>query len=193
MPGLDTGIIFVDPNSNVIMSVDKTNKRIGINTADPTVSFEVTGNAKITGDLTVTGDIGLDDVTLDDASIQNLTISSGGSIVTSVANTFVPVILSTTKQALSGAGAVNITAYKTDVTTTGANALTLASGAVIGQLKKIQLIVDGGDGTLTFNSTQTIVFADVGDTAELIWNGTAWVVIDTYNCADGATAPVYTP
>lgn len=36
----------------------------------------------------------------------------------------------------------------------------------------------------------TITFADVGDVAELMWNGTAWIAIALYNVADGATAPV---
>ena len=97
------------------------------------------------------------------------------------------------KQSLSGAGAVTVTEYKTDVTTTGADALTLADGEFVGQRKAIQLIVDGGDGTLTpsnLSGGTTITFADAGDRAELIWDGSNWVVIDLYNCADGATAPV---
>lgn len=96
-------------------------------------------------------------------------------------------------QALSGAGAISVTTYKTNVTTTGANALTLADGTFIGQRKCIQLIVDGGDGTLTptnLSGGTTITFADVGDRAELLWNGANWIAIDLYNCADGATAPV---
>lgn len=123
----------------------------------------------------------------------SLSVTAGGSIKTSVANTVYPVYLNTVQQALSGAGAVALTNYYTAVTTTGANALTLADSTVTGQMKKIQLIVDAGDGTLTFNGTSTIVFADVGDTAELIWNGADWIPIALYNTADGATAPVYTP
>jgi hypothetical protein len=96
-------------------------------------------------------------------------------------------------QALSGAGAVNVTSYLTRVTTTGANALTLANGVRRGQLKKIQQIVDGGDGTLTPTSASgftTVVFADVGDYVVLQWNGTAWTIVETGNDADGVTAPV---
>jgi len=77
--------------------------------------------------------------------------------------------------------------------TTAANAATLADGVVKGQLKKIQLIVDGGDGTLTptnLASGTTITFADAGDFVLLIWNGTDWVAIELGNDADGATAPV---
>jgi hypothetical protein len=104
-----------------------------------------------------------------------------------------PVLLPGTAQALSGAGAIAVTQHKTNWTTTGVDAGTLADGTIIGQVKVIQLIVDGGDGTLTpanFADGATITFADAGDTAELIWDGSDWNVLDLYNRADGATAPV---
>jgi hypothetical protein len=95
-------------------------------------------------------------------------------------------------QSLSGAGACNVTSFLTKVTTTGANALTLANGTRVGQLKKIQMIVDGGDGTLTPTSASgftTITFNDIGDYALLKWNGTAWILVEQGNDADGATGP----
>ena len=99
-----------------------------------------------------------------------------------------------TQQALSGAGAVNLTAYNTAVTNTGSDALTLADATIAGHRKRVQMIVDPGtDSTLTFNTNATIVFADVGDTAELVWSGSAWVPVALYNIVDGATAPAYTP
>jgi hypothetical protein len=104
--------------------------------------------------------------------------------------TFVPLA---TAQSISGAGAMNTTSYLTKWTTTGAQAGTLANGQVIGQLKKIQLIVDGGDGTLTPTNLAggtTITFADAGDFAVLLWDGTEWIAIELGNDADGATAPV---
>ena len=97
-----------------------------------------------------------------------------------------------TAQSLSGAGAINVTSYLTKWTTTGANAGTLANGVRVGQLKKIQQIVDGGVGTLTPTSLSggtTISFEDVGDFVILKWNGAAWVVIEAGNDADGVTAP----
>ena len=104
---------------------------------------------------------------------------------------FIP---SAAPQALSGAGAVTVTEYFTGVTTTGADALTLAAGTVVGQLKKIQLVVDGGNGTLTIAdpvsaSFDVITFADVGDIAELMWTGSAWRIIATYNAASGDAGP----
>ena len=56
------------------------------------------------------------------------------------------------------------------------------------------MIVDPGtDSTLTFNTNATIVFADVGDYALLLFSGTDWIPIELGNDADGATAPAYTP
>lgn len=105
---------------------------------------------------------------------------------------FEPYIPGNAFQSLSGAGACNVTSYLTKVTTTGADALTLADGVRVGQLKKVQMIVDAGNGTLTpanFNDGTTITFADVGDFAILRWDGSGWTAIETGNDADGATAP----
>lgn len=102
-------------------------------------------------------------------------------------------VLAAAQQALSGAGAVNVTTFYTAVTTTGANALTLADGTFPGQLKKIKQIVDGGDGTLTPDNLAggtTITFADAGDYCLLVWDGQEWVAVELGNDADGATAPV---
>lgn len=96
-------------------------------------------------------------------------------------------------QALSGAGAVNVTTFLTNFTSTGAaQALTLANGVRVGQLKKIKHIVDGGSGVLTPTSLSggtTITFTSVGEFALLAWNGTAWVMIDSGNEGGGATLP----
>lgn len=96
------------------------------------------------------------------------------------------------QQAISGAGAITVTEYYTAWTTTGVQAGTLADGTFVGQLKKIQLIVDGGNGTLTpanLNGGTTITFADAGDYALLRWNGSGWTALELGNDADGATAP----
>ena len=96
----------------------------------------------------------------------------------------------TAAQALSGAGAINVTSYLTKWTTTGANAGTLANGTRPGQLKKVLQIVDGGVGTITPTSMAggtTLIFSDAGDFVILKWNGLAWVVIELGNDADGAT------
>lgn len=108
-------------------------------------------------------------------------------------STIVPCYPAAAQQALSGAGAVTITERYTAWTTTGADAGTMADGAQKGQVKKVQLIVDGGDGTLTpatLTGGTTVTFADAGDFAEFMWDGSSWVVTELGNAADGATAPV---
>ena len=90
-----------------------------------------------------------------------------------------------TVQALSGAGAVDITSMITQVTTTGADALTLANGAN-GQIKIITMVADGGDGTLTpttFANGSTITFNDVGDSVVLVYNSTGgWAAVSNVGC-----------
>lgn len=75
-----------------------------------------------------------------------------------------------TTQALSGAGAVNLTTGTTKVTTTGAaQALTLANGTD-GQIKTILHDVDGGSAVLTPTTKSgfsTITFTNAGETATL--------------------------
>lgn len=123
-----------------------------------------------------------------------LQMTAGQSIKSSVAGVVAPFVPTAVQQAISGAGAVTLTEYYTAVTNTGTDALTLADSTVVGQLKKVQMIVDPGtNSTLTFNTNATIVFADVGDFAILIWNGADWIPIELGNDADGVTAPAYTP
>ena len=140
-------------------------------------------SGKIAADGSVMEGIALETCTTDGDIIEVMTASGGVS----------GGILAAAQQALSGAGAINVTSYYTAVTTTGANALTLANGTFPGQLKKVQLIVDGGDGTLTPTSLTggtTITFADAGDYALLLWDGDSWIPVELGNDADGATAPV---
>lgn len=94
------------------------------------------------------------------------------------------VIGSTTTR--SGAGAVPITAATVKLTTTGANALTLANGAD-GQILSIVMVVDGGDGTLTPTTKtgfSTITFDAVGDSVTLQYFTTlGWMILSN----NGAT------
>ena len=90
-------------------------------------------------------------------------------------------------QSLSGAGAVDLTNLVTELTTTGANALTLADGTTSGQVKIINHIVDGG-GTATVTPTTfangtTIAFDAVGESVTLVWNSTVGWVATSVNGA----------
>lgn len=82
-------------------------------------------------------------------------------------------------QALSGAGAVNLTTLVTKVTSTGANALTLANGTD-GQVKIIVMVAYGGDATLTPTTKtgfSTITFNTAGDGVVLVYTTTTgWIV-----------------
>ena len=86
-------------------------------------------------------------------------------------------------QALSGAGAADVTNLVTELTTgAGAAAVTLADGTTVGQMKIITMVVDGG-GTATVTPTtfangSTLAFADVNDTVMLAWANTiGWVIV----------------
>ena len=83
----------------------------------------------------------------------------------------------------SGAGAVPITAGTVRLTTTAADALTLANGAN-GQLLTIVMVADGGDGTLTPTTKTgytTITFGDVGDSVTLQYFTTlGWMIVSNY-------------
>jgi hypothetical protein len=87
-------------------------------------------------------------------------------------------------QSLSGAGAVNVTNYSTELTSTGgAQALTLADG-VPGQIKVIVHGVDGGSMVLTPTTKtgfNTITFTNVGESATLQFVTTrGWVIIGLF-------------
>jgi hypothetical protein len=79
-------------------------------------------------------------------------------------------------------GAINVTSYFTTLNTdAGGDAYTLANGTVIGQLKEIYLLVDGGGNAVITPANlaggTTITMNDAGDSVVLLWNGTDWVVI----------------
>jgi hypothetical protein len=83
----------------------------------------------------------------------------------------------------SGAGAVPTTSATVRLTTTGANALTLANGTD-GQLLTIVMVVDGGDGTLTPTTKTgfaTVTFTDVGNAVTLQYFTTlGWMIVANY-------------
>lgn len=91
-------------------------------------------------------------------------------------------IINRAQQSLSGAGVVTVSEFFTAFTSTDtAQALTLADGTFVGQLKKIYHITDGGSGVLTPahpSGFSTITFTAAGDYAVLQWNGTNWKVVE---------------
>ena len=81
-------------------------------------------------------------------------------------------------QQISGPGAIDVTSYITEITTTGTDdAYTLADG-VAGQIKIIWMVVDGGDAIITpttLATGTTITMADVNDNITLLYGANGWV------------------
>ena len=82
---------------------------------------------------------------------------------------------------------VPITAGIVAMTTGGAEALTLANGSP-GQMLLAYLATDGGDGTLTpatATAWATIVFADAGDAAVLMYvnDSVGWIIVGLWGVA----------
>jgi hypothetical protein len=76
--------------------------------------------------------------------------------------------------------AISITTALTLLETTGSVATTLANGTVQGQIKIIINDTDGGTSVLTPQSRLgylALNFADDGDSAMLMWTGSAWAII----------------
>ena len=91
-----------------------------------------------------------------------------------------------TAQALTAAGAVNITTAVTTIASSAAIALTLPNGGA-GQIKIITMITDGGTATLTpatLNGYTTIAFDTDGDSCMLYYAGATpgWCVIANQGC-----------
>jgi len=105
-----------------------------------------------------------------------------------------------TSETINAAGAVSVSSHMTFLKppVAGGFDVTLPNGNIVGQLKKIMLTAglapaapgDVSDVTLTITSpispvTKQIVFSVLGDTAELIWNGSAWRILATHNTVTG--------
>ena len=101
-----------------------------------------------------------------------------------------PVYQTGAAQALSGAGAVTVTETLTNFTSTGAaEALTLADGGTLGQLKTVTHVVDGGSGVLTpanFVDGATITFTGAAESWTGMWTAAGWV---TVSITGGAAVP----
>ena len=93
-------------------------------------------------------------------------------------------------QAITGAGAVTTTETLTNFTSDGAaQALTLADGDTIGQLKIVTHVSDGGSGVLTpanFVDGSTITFTGVAESWTGMWTAAGWV---TVGISGGAAVP----
>ncbi len=114
-----------------------------------------------------------------------LTGTDGAQMVQIASNSAAGVVdvvniqVSSPAQAISGPGAIDIVTPSTDMTTTGADAFTLADG-VVGQKKNVTLVVDGGNAVLTPATAlgySTITFADAGDSVQLEFKTGGWALV----------------
>ena len=112
-------------------------------------------------------------------TIDGLLVKDAGLSANSMFAAFYPVTAQNNITAGTG-GAISITNYLTTVNTdAGGDAFTLANGTQSGQMKKILLVVDGGgDATITLTGYTSIVMNDAADFVILMWNGTAWKVLE---------------
>lgn len=172
------------------IGADANNGFYGVSDTQLGVAVEGTLVAFFNGDglatSTISEQVGGVGVTVDGVLLKD-----GGVSANSMFAGFYP---TAALQSLSGAGAVNVTSYLTNFTSTGgAQALTMADGTQIGQLKKVVHVVDGGSGVLTpanLAGGTTVTFTSVGEFATFIWFGTEWTVIELGNTATPGTLPV---
>jgi len=168
-------------DNGVLKSLQELNDKLS-ETID--VVNEATDGSETMATLTATTEVITDTVTeytaASGVTVDGVLLKDGGVSANSMFAGFISV---GAEQALSGAGAVNITAYHTKFTSVGTgDALTLADGSQIGQLKKVSYVAEaaGGDtGVLTLTGYTSITFNAITDYAVLMWNGSAWLVIES--------------
>ena len=81
-------------------------------------------------------------------------------------------------QNITGPGAISLTEAVTLITTTGADAYTLADGTE-GQVKIISMKVDGGDAIVTPDNLvgyTSVTLNNVKDNFTLLYQSTGWVI-----------------
>jgi len=155
---------------------------VNANTSNVVTGITLVGAAAAAGMAITTTSSGTDEsLTIDAKGAGSVTINGTGT----GGMAFGGKLVASGIQALSGAGAVNLTTLTTKITSTGANALTLADGTN-GQVKACVMVADGGDATLTPTTKtgfSTIVFNDVGDSVLLQFFTTlGWMVLSNNGC-----------
>lgn len=172
---------------NAIFSGNVTATDITANSLTTNVISSNGSNADISIQPSGTGDVLLSAVrvngtTLDSSDSTKITIAEDVDVtgVLTASGTIHGV------QNLTGSGStevINLTDTVTLLTTTGAQAFSLANGTE-GQIKIISMKVDGGDATVTpatFVNGTSITFDSVNDTMTLLYQSTGWIVLAQQN------------
>lgn len=166
--------------ANVVANIDGTTTIRLLLTASSGITIAGTNTLKL--GVTAAATIGVSADTT--AGVLTFTAPSAGSILFTSPLSIFSGGVGGTPQALSGAGAVNVTTLTTALTSTGGSqALTLADGTN-GQLKTIVHDVDGGSSILTPTTKtgfSTVTFSNAGDTATLQFFTTrGWMVLASF-------------
>ena len=180
-------IFKVDESGDTTIKGDLTATDITANSLTTNVISSNGSNADISIQPSGTGDVLLSAVrvngtTLDSSDSTKITIAEDVDVtgVLTASGTIHGV------QNLTGSGStevINLTDTVTLLTTTGAQAFSLANGTE-GQIKIISMKVDGGDATVTpatFVNGTSITFDSVNDTMTLLYQSTGWVVLAQQN------------
>lgn len=184
--GGTVAIVAIDSGSNTNVTLNaKGSGTIGIGTVS-------TGAVTITPATTISGAATHSSTT---ALVGVTTVTAVAGIVSSLATTnqrIVPFFGAGAADTTAAAGAIPLTNYLSMLdSNAGATTQTLAASTIVGQVKKITMVVDGGDDVVTVTSLTggtTITFSAIGDTVELMWNGSAWIVLAKYNQATASAA-----
>ena len=178
----DSSIVLADglvSNLAIKIGADTNNGIYGVSDTQLGIAVEGTlvGGFNTTGLFT---DVISEQTSTVGVTVDGVLLKDGGVSANSMFAGFYPIAA---EQALSGPGAINITAYHTKFTSTGTgDALTLAAGSQIGQMKKISYVAEGagGDtGVLTLTGYTSITYNAITDYTILMWNGSAWFVIES--------------
>ncbi len=114
-------------------------------------------------------------ITLTDAANGNITFTPNGTGKVDISGG----LLCSETTTSSGAAAISVNGNIHEITTTAADAITLADGTE-GQVLFVVLVVDGGDATITPTNllgATTITMADAGDSVTLLFTASAWNVV----------------
>ena len=186
-------LFLIEPTGTASTGWSTAGTMFGVNAASGftgrLASFQLAGTEKAyirnDGAIASGGNVGLNtiyDPNLNVALAGQATVSGVNGFYVSAFQLVGPWCISS-PQALSGAGAVNLTTTVTKFTSTGAaQALTLADG-IDGQIKIITHVVAGGTGILTPTTKTgftTITFNAAGDSVTLRFNTTIGWVVDGF-------------
>ena len=174
-------------NGNAIFSGNVTATDVTANSLTTNVISSNGSNANISIQASGTGSVEIGALDIKGTSISSAD-SSRVNINEDVTVTGVLTASGTIHgvQNLTGSGStevINLTDTVTLLTTTGAQAFSLANGTE-GQIKIISMKVNGGDATVTpatFVNGTSITFNSVNDTMTLLYQSTGWIVLAQQN------------